>query len=358
MARPGVTYQDVVNAATEVKGQGKNPTIENVRAILGTGSIGTINMHLRKWKSSHQQTEQISSKENLPPELVSVLKGLWERVVQTSEDRIQQIEASHQKITLEMTQELEKYKKNNQRWQQMYNQWIQEKTQIINEKSTLLEGIQSLQKEITSLRSNHESLEKQQEEKQKRIDELNRLHHQLQENLEYYRTAAREQRLIDQENFERQKQELQSQLKTSQEKILIQQDKLSQIQQRYHVMEEKYTVLQTNHDKQTEQLKNSSLAFKQLEKEFLEANKMNQHWQSEYQQAQLKIETYTRKINENQIETQLSKQHLQSVQKEVEELRSHNKLITHDKWIISQEKAQLEGQLKQLKIMLDSERIS
>lgn len=135
MARPGVTYQDVVNAAVEVKGQGKNPTIENVRAILGTGSIGTINMHLRKWKSGIQQTDKISVKENLPPELVSLLKGLWERVVQTSEDRIQQIEESHQKITLEMTEELEKYKKNNQRWQQMYHQWVQEKTQMTNEKS-------------------------------------------------------------------------------------------------------------------------------------------------------------------------------------------------------------------------------
>ena len=43
MSRPGVTFQDIANAAQDLKGQGKTVTIENVRAILGTGSIGTIN---------------------------------------------------------------------------------------------------------------------------------------------------------------------------------------------------------------------------------------------------------------------------------------------------------------------------
>lgn len=49
MSRPGVTYQDIAAAAQELKGQGKNITIENIRANLGKGSIGTINKYLRQW---------------------------------------------------------------------------------------------------------------------------------------------------------------------------------------------------------------------------------------------------------------------------------------------------------------------
>jgi hypothetical protein len=49
MARPGVTYQDIESAANALKGQGKSVTIESVRSILGTGSIGTINMQRTKF---------------------------------------------------------------------------------------------------------------------------------------------------------------------------------------------------------------------------------------------------------------------------------------------------------------------
>lgn len=51
MARPGVTYSEVVQAAAELTGQGKNPTIEQVRLIIGNGSNSTLANHLRRWKA-------------------------------------------------------------------------------------------------------------------------------------------------------------------------------------------------------------------------------------------------------------------------------------------------------------------
>jgi len=66
-----------------------NPTIETIRNLLGTGSSSTIAPYLRKWKDSLNQTQQIACKENLPEELIALLKGLWERVVAQAEERFE-----------------------------------------------------------------------------------------------------------------------------------------------------------------------------------------------------------------------------------------------------------------------------
>ena len=62
MARHGITYDDVISAANTLKAQGKSVTIENVRSFLGTGSSGTVNQHLRRWKEAQQSTQKIASK--------------------------------------------------------------------------------------------------------------------------------------------------------------------------------------------------------------------------------------------------------------------------------------------------------
>lgn len=130
MARPGVTYQDVAKAANAVKDQGKNVTIENVRAILGTGSIGTINTHLRKWKEAQNFNYRSTSHENLPDELVSMMKSLWDRLIKQSQEHEIEIENHYQAKMDALQQELQKYKTNNQRWQQLFQQWQQEKSKL------------------------------------------------------------------------------------------------------------------------------------------------------------------------------------------------------------------------------------
>src|SRR5438105_8090484 len=91
MARPGVTYLDVSHVAQQLVAAGRTPTIETIRIALGTGSNSILGSHLRTWKSKQDQTQQIAIKENIHEELISVLKGIWERVINQSEDRIQWI---------------------------------------------------------------------------------------------------------------------------------------------------------------------------------------------------------------------------------------------------------------------------
>lgn len=59
MGRLGITYLDVEKAADLLKNQSKNPTVDAVRAVLGTGSKSTIVPYLKRWRST--QTEGVGS---------------------------------------------------------------------------------------------------------------------------------------------------------------------------------------------------------------------------------------------------------------------------------------------------------
>lgn len=267
MARHGISYDNVISAANTLKAQGKSVTIENIRGFLGTGSAGTVNQHLRRWKEAQQSTQKIASKENLPEGLITLVKGLWEGVLAQSTEQFTPIEANYQQEITELKAELEKYRSNNQRWQAMFNQWQQEKAALANEKLTLEQALDFAHKENQSLHSKYDGLLQQLQEKQERIEELHRLHQQTQANLEHYRESAREQRLLDQQQFEHEKQQLQLEIKLLKEQLLLQQHKYSKLDQEYQIKERSYLALeQQNHDV-LKSVDNLKLKVNEIEKE-------------------------------------------------------------------------------------------
>jgi hypothetical protein len=141
MSRPGVTYHDIVTATNQLKEEGKNITIENIRAFLGTGSIGTINKYLKQWRETQESRHKIASKENLPENLVALIKGLWEEIISQSTERFNPIEETYKREIAELKVELSKYKTNNQRWQKLFNQWQQEKSDLQGQLKQLQKSI-------------------------------------------------------------------------------------------------------------------------------------------------------------------------------------------------------------------------
>lgn len=83
--------------------------------------------------------------------------------------------------------------------------------------------------------------------------------------------------------------------------------------------------------------------------EFLRAS---QHWQSHYQKAQKALNEKANQFIDIQAETKLLSHELINAKQTLNDVQDQNKLLSHDKWILAQEKAQLEGQLKQLQKMI------
>ncbi len=341
MARPGVTYAEIAEAASHLVGQGKNPTIEQIRLFLGTGSSTTIANHLKQWKDQQQGTSLLAAKENIPAELIEIVKGLWGRLMELSQSKILEAETRHATTISDLEQVAEKYKVNNQRWQQLFNQWQQEKEKISNDKISLEQTVTLLQKDRASLKVALASHERQIEEKQHRITELHQLHKQAQENLEHYRA----QRLAEQQQFEQQRialqndiQKLNDHLQEINDKSILTQQQLSSIQHKYHDLESQYS-------QQSAHLEQQKAQITKLEKKLHEEQHANQHWQQQHQIAQKIADEKTLMQIELQTELKVITTQLNEAKHFVKELQEQNKSLANEKWTLAKEKAKLEGQL-------------
>ena len=79
MAR-GITETDVHTAADELVAAGERPTVERIRAHLGTGSPNTVTRHLDTWWQAlggrlEAQRKHLSMSE--APEAVATLAAQW-----------------------------------------------------------------------------------------------------------------------------------------------------------------------------------------------------------------------------------------------------------------------------------------
>jgi chromosome segregation ATPase len=354
MARTGVSYNEVAEAATQLMGQGRNPTVEQVRILLGTGSSTTIGNHLRHWKTHQDTVHLVSAKESIPSELVAVMKGLWEQVVNHSQKQMTVIESGYQQTILELEQEVEKYKKNNQRWQKMFDQWVVEKKEIDNEKLTLEQALEFAQKENVSLGAKQDALLHQLQNKQERIDELHGLHKQIQENLEHYRESTREQRLLDQQQHDQQKQQLQSEIKTLNEQLIMWREKASAIQQQHQILEQSYVSIEKTHTQIQLDFRQLTIELQETEKNKNEHQYTSQHWQDQYKALQKLLDERSSQLIDEQTESKLLSRQLIDGKRLREHAWDKNKLLSNEKLMLEKEKSQIEGQLKQMQKMISA----
>lgn len=86
MARSGVGYFDIAQAATAIKERGEEPTVDRVRAELGTGSKSTIAPLLKRWRTETGEMPVDTS--GLPKDLLDALKALYDRVQGDAERKV------------------------------------------------------------------------------------------------------------------------------------------------------------------------------------------------------------------------------------------------------------------------------
>jgi hypothetical protein len=357
MARPGVTYHDVANAALEIQGQGKYPTIENVRACLGgTGSSSTIGPHLRQWRLQQDSAGHLAVKENIPEELVSLIKGLWERVVHLADEKVKIIQEESQVVIKQWEAEVTQKQLNFNHLEEQYQLLQQEKLLLSGEREHLHQELRALKENYAALSATRDSVMKQLEENQIRIQELHQLHQQAQANLEHYREAVREQRLLDQRKFEQREQQLELMVKESQGFAKQSEQRLMVLEQQHtQVCNEKLSLTEINENllKQTEKLKSDLII---IEKKQAESANLLHFTREQYQIEQKKSAEQSEAIGHLKAELALTTQKLSASEKEAVSLDGQKTALSHEKWILLQEKAQLEGQLTQLNKILARER--
>ena len=88
MAR-GITQDQVNTAADAVLGAGENPTMEKVRATLGTGSPNTVTRMLDTWRSQlGERLRQLSALPDLPAPVGQTMMTLWQLAIEHASQAI------------------------------------------------------------------------------------------------------------------------------------------------------------------------------------------------------------------------------------------------------------------------------
>lgn len=211
MARSGINKLDVHKAAARLMEEGKNPTVDAVRDILGTGSKSTIAPLLKQWKAQHGNWSEVQDT-GLPVSLISTVKALYEGMQHEAQEKVneaqaiatetleQSARALHDKeqalqSTQEELQEIEAYLKTaNKANDTLRKQRVEDALQtqqVNNENQALAEQLKAAL----------------QENKQ-----LTALLQQGQENLEHYRESVQQQRAQERSDVDRQIAQLESAL--------------------------------------------------------------------------------------------------------------------------------------------------
>lgn len=347
MPRLGITYQDVANAAQELIAQNLNPTIEGIRKITNTGSNGTIAAHLRRWKATQEEAHKIATKENLPEEFISLMKGLWERLLNQAEEKVTVIQQDFEQITIGLEEQVKKLQDDNTQWQQQYHQMKQERDGLAYDKSRLEQTIRQLEDNTIALTATQEKITQQLQEKQIRIEELHRLNQQTQSNLEHYHEASREQRTIDQQRHEQIQTQLEQTIQKLQQELTILTQQKNTLHQEFQHLSYVKETLQKQCDHHAAQYETTQLRLIKTEKELAQQSHAHQHWQLEYQKVQTKLEEQGSNLIELHTKYAVLTEKLLVAENKLKELTETNEHLTHEKWLLGQEKAQLIGQLKQ-----------
>ena len=343
MGRIGVSYEEVAQAVQEAQGKGKSPTVDNVRLIIGSGSKSTIARHLRDWRN--QQGIARGSDGAIPSELLGLVKGLWERLRDTVEQKAYDYQCESDEKVKQTRQQLTQSQQQYAILQEQHHQLeekLHQQTKIMN----ALQGTLALeQQEKAKITERSASQEFHRQEQQNEIERLHQLLKHVQHNLEHYQTATQQLRQEQSLSMEKQRNEYEQRISQLQQQIAsITAEKLSyqaKYEQTHHALEK----LQLTHEALNQSAQETQTKYHFL---FQENAKLAQQYQGQSRDFELKKQSTI----ELQVKLIANEDKITSLEKNLSKAEDKIQTLRDDFSFISQEKANLEGQFKQLQKLI------
>lgn len=242
MARIGVTYFDITNAAQAVKERGHEPTVDRVREHLGTGSKSTIGPLLKRWREQNGEAVDASG---LPGDLVEVVRSLHERLQRAADERVDQARTELQAIILELRQQVGQK-------DALLNHASTEKAAVDSVLQKTRDENETLKKELEELRLRAAKVESQRDEAWSRIAELKSLldehkheNRALRENFDHYQQKAAENRQYERDEYRLAAQHHQSQIQQLLEQLTRVESRYTELQKDYRTQSQELDSLRT-----------------------------------------------------------------------------------------------------------------
>lgn len=347
MARTGVTYFDISQAATTLSDQGREPTVDTVRALLGTGSKSTIGPLLKQWKKKYTGVVN-EEKSGLPRELLATVKGLHEGMQQQAHAQIEAIQVQARAAVEQACKIQHELDQRNRVTEEALEQLRTEHTQVISERDAQRILLTEIQQSGAVLQSQVEALELRLKDKTHETTSLKEQLDLAQRNLEHYRESVREQRDQERMGFDRQLRQHEQSLREAREEykaLRVEQDRAvrehTQVQTERDHLRAETASLQARSEKLVATLQERQHLFAKLEDRYATLEQSHSMVVKRIEQ----IELQNVRLEKAAAADAEKIRGLDAAHKTAQDLIEN---LMHENSTLGQEKAMIAGQFKQL----------
>lgn len=345
MARAGVTYHDVAKAAEAIKNRGEEPTVDRVRQHLGTGSKSTIAPLLKRWRSEHEEHADVSG---LPSELVEGLKALQERVQQMADHKIAEAQQAFQNTSDGLRKELVNARNAITQFTARQEELERQIAHLTKEKETLSQSLDDSRVSAAKAELQRSTAESRVAELKAEVGELRQENRDIRAHFEHYQQRTAEDRQQEREQFRAANQQLENHLQVVTSQLTQRDAQITELNKNNGQLQEKLEELNTNNQVLKLELAQQSQAARDLNRELDITRSQNQELRHEKDVLHEKLADLESRASAANKELALLTLTLEKSEAERKGAQARMIALIDENKILLQEKATLEGQLKQI----------
>lgn len=336
MSRAGVTLLDVEQAIFKLQGRGKNPSVDAIREMLGTGSKSTIAQHLRDWKA-----QQPNPQGKLPQDLLGLVSGLWERLTLKAEQRIEEVEEASRQRELELKQTIAELQQNHIRLQKQLHQSEEAQATLSKAKEILENNLRTQQQEQARFTERDLVTQQQLESQKAENARLHQLANNMQANLEHYQQAVHQLKTEQQLAIEKQQVQLQQEMTACRQQAQHHEQQLFQRNTELQQLQHEHRQLQDDHRELLRETQGKTQLLGGLQERCDQQQKIIPVLEQE-------LIDHKNHMLAMEKEIAIMADQKSNMQKTLTQLEDKIETLRHEKMFLIQEKSELQGHLKQL----------
>lgn len=340
MARSGVLYVHVAQAAARLVAEGHNPTIDSIRAALGgTGSKSTIAPLLKRWKNAHPGT-LAQAELGLPAELVLALKGLYEKVQAEAAVQLQQAAKAHQAAVAAMQEQLQQALIEHDALLSVQAQQAQALAAANTHSQGLADTVQRQEIALAGLGSEKRGLEQRLADRASEVASLTQQWQQVRVQFEHYQGAAAQQRSDERQAAEQRQQRLEHELAALRKRLLAQQTRLSELQAQEQRLTQEHDHLQGTLLTTQAALAQSQIAHEHVLLQYTDLKRAHQVLENRYAQGEQRLAETRTHLAVSERERNLLIERLSHTETQLSDLATAKQLLVQDNAVLSSQLAE------------------
>ncbi|WP_445357148.1 DNA-binding protein [Microbulbifer sp. ANSA002] len=341
MARTGVTYLDIVQAAKAIKARGEEPTVDRVRAQLGTGSKSTIAPLLKRWRSEFASNTDSSG---LPRDLVDALKGLHQRIQEAASKQVEELQQEFLVQEKEITSQLEELRVTSNQQAASIRDLEHRLSSTEAEKRRFKQSLQETQTALEkSEYQKQEALQRIAEQKVM-IEEIKQENRDVREHFEHFQQRTANDRQYERDQYRSAAEQLKGQIAVLTEQLTLSERRFNEQELLYK--QGQALIAEINREKQqlSEQVGVASTEAANLREQACELKDR----QTEVASLREQISKLQREGSSAQKEVQLQQSALNRLELELTTTKDRLEQLADENRTLIQEKAVIQGQFSQL----------